>query len=88
MTEITATHEIIDNEHSKIIVYKISEKYWTESEIFIISPKNQPYDFKTIAKCGPYVTVQEALDSIPGKITVKEISEQESPAKEIPGNDG
>lgn len=88
MTERADTHEIVDNEHSKIIVFKLSEKYWTESEIFIISPKNQPYDFKTTAKFGPYDTVQEALDSIPGKITITELCEQDSPALEKPGNDG
>lgn len=73
MDERINTHEIIDNEGSNIKVFSICDQFWVESEIFIIRD-NKPLSHKTTAIVGPYSNATEALDSIPGKTTVKDLN--------------
>lgn len=73
MEERKPSYEVIDNEGSKISVFETLDLFWTESEIFIIR-NNEPLPHKTTAVVGPYRDVQSALNSIPGKTEIKDVS--------------
>lgn len=84
MEKRTITHEVIDNEGSKVSVFETLDLFWTESEIFIIR-NNEPLPYKTTAVVGPYKDAMSALNSISGKTQVKEmpiaVLEQVAPKK-------